>query len=167
MPHAAAPRRIGRIILSLAGGVDPTTLRFLITGCGAAMLFFGLSFTAVHAGLSPFAGTLLAYGIAFVAAYSTQRAWTFGGSHRHRDALPRYLGAQLACGLLSASLARLLGRAGLPPLPMAAFVTFASSSLGYVLSRFWVFAARSANPSLARASKGMSEAAGQARTGCL
>jgi hypothetical protein len=98
--------------------LDSTTLRFLVTGCSAAALFFALSVVMVKAGLSPFAGTLCAYAVAFVAAYTTQRAWTFRGQHRHRDALPRYLATQVGCAVLSAGLARLLAEAGgLPPVP--------------------------------------------------
>jgi putative flippase GtrA len=163
MPHAAATRLMRGVLVRLTHGMDGTTARFLVTGCGAAVLFFVLSFAAVRAGLSPFVGTLSAYAICFVAAYLTQRAWTFGHAHRHRDALPRYLVAQLACGLLSASLARLLGRIGLPPLAMAALVTLASSSLSYALSRFWVFARPSAPRDVERAP----EPAGQARNSCL
>ena len=121
--------------------MDATTLRFLVTGGGAACLFFVLSFGFVHAGLPPFAGTLLAYAIAFVASYTTQQAWTFRGERRHAEALPRYLAAQVACALASALLARLLVRVGgLPPLPMAAVTTFASGATSYCLSRYWVFA---------------------------
>ncbi len=121
--------------------MDATTVRFVITGGSAAALFFALSLAAARAGLPPFAGTLLAYAATFAAAYVTQQAWTFRGTRRHSEALPRYLLAQLACALGSAMLARLLGAdLGVPPLPMAAVTTLASSAASYALSRFWVFA---------------------------
>ncbi len=124
--------------------MDATTLRFLVTGGGAACLFFLLSFGFVHAGLPPFVGTLLAYALAFAVSYTTQQAWTFRGERRHSEALPRYLAAQIGCALASALLARLLVRAaGLPPLPMAAITTLASGAMSYGLSRYWVFAGAS------------------------
>ncbi len=123
--------------------LESVTLRFLITGSSAAALFFTLSVVTLEAGMRPFAGTLTAYGVAFIAAYATQRAWTFRGAHRHRDAFPRYLATQLGCAFLSAGLARLLAETfGLPPLPMAAITTLASSGASYLLSRYWVFADR-------------------------
>lgn len=120
--------------------MDATVVRFVITGGSAACLFFALSFGLVHAGAPPFLGTLLAYAVTFVAAYTVQQAWTFRGGRRHAEALPRYLAAQVGCALGSALLARgLVAGFGLPPLPMAAVTTLASSAASYVLSRYWVF----------------------------
>ena len=121
--------------------LDATTLRFLITGTSAAGLFFVLSFACVSAGMRPFEGTLVAYAITFAASYTAQQAWTFQGRSRHREALPRYLAVQVACGLFSAVLARLLvGLFGFGPLLMSAVTTIAASTVSYVLSRGWAFA---------------------------
>ena len=136
-PISSLIRRSRPLVTAALGS---TTLRFLVTGCSAAALFFTLSVVMVKAGLSPFAGTLCAYAVAFVAAYTAQRAWTFRGQHRHRDALPRYLATQVGCAVLSAGLARLLAEAGgLSPVPMAAITTVVSSGASYMLSRYWVF----------------------------
>ena len=125
---------------------DGTTLRFLITGASAAGLFFVLSFAAVRSGLPPFAGTMLAYGVTFVASYTAQQAWTFRGRSRHFEALPRYLAVQVACGLGSATLARfLVDDFGYSAQSMAAVTTLASSAVSYGLSRWWVFAGKASD----------------------
>ena len=68
----------------------------------AAVLLFALSYIFVaRAGISPFVANTLAYGVAFVCAYFAQRGWTFGASHSHGHALPRYLATQLVCALLA------------------------------------------------------------------
>jgi putative flippase GtrA len=127
---------------SRAAHIDATTLRFLVTGTSAAGFFFVLSASLVGAGLPPFGGTLLAYAVTVGLTYTAQQAWTFRGRARHLEAFPRYLAVQVGCGLLSALLARtLVGLFGLPPLPMAAITTVASSAVSYLLSRYWVFAA--------------------------
>ena len=127
----------------VAAAYQSTTLRFLATGGGGAVLFFTLSLLAARVGLSPFSGTLCAYATAFVVVYTTQRTWTFRGRHRHRDALPRYLATQLGCALFSAALAHWLATAGhLPPVATAATTTVLSSAASYTLSRYWVFGRR-------------------------
>ena len=121
--------------------IDATTVRFVVTGASAAALFFLLSYAGLRAGLPPFTGTLLAYGVTVVASYTAQQAWTFRGRSRHGEAFPRYLAVQVGCALLSAALARLLVvEAGLGALPVAILTTLASSAISYGLSRFWVFA---------------------------
>lgn len=119
--------------------------RFLIVGAGAAGLLFALSLAFVTAGMAPFWGGALAYAIAFVVAYSLQRAWTFGGRHRHGQALPRYLTLQICCATLSGVIAHVaVDRFGLPPLAMAALATVIVSAISYVASSLWVFPERDA-----------------------
>ncbi len=162
----AAARRPLRIIGGRLRVLDATAIRFLITGLGAAALLFLLCYGSLRAGLNPFAGTLGAYAVCFVTAYLVQRAWTFRGAHRHRDALPRYLAAQVSCALLSAGVAHLLSAAaGLPPLPTSALVALMSGAVSYGLSRFWVFAPHRARRRLPP-ERG-AERAGQAPGLCL
>ena len=115
-------------------------VRFAVVGVGAALLFFVLSWALVSAGLPPFVGSVIAYGLAFVVAYSAQRGWTFEGQHDHRRALPRYLVTQLVCALfagLSAHVAVSIFSAS--PLVMSAIITVAAGAASYVLSLVWVF----------------------------
>ena len=115
-------------------------IRFAVVGIGAALLFFGLSWALVSAGLPPFVGSVIAYVLAFVVAYSAQRGWTFEGQHDHAHALPRYLVTQLACATfagLSAHVAVSIFSAS--PLVMSAITTVAASAASYVLSLVWVF----------------------------
>ncbi|MCW6508625.1 GtrA family protein [Lichenifustis flavocetrariae] len=116
-----------------------TTVRFLITGVGAALLFWCLSFFLLRGGLPAFAGTLAAYTVTVLVSYSMQRAWTFGGQHRHQDALPRYVAAQIFCALGTGLLARAIAKAGLQPAAISVATTLAGSATSYCLSRFWVF----------------------------
>jgi putative flippase GtrA len=115
-------------------------IRFAVVGIGAALLFFVLSWALVSAGLRPFVGSVIAYVLAFVVAYSAQRGWTFEGRHDHAHALPRYLVTQLACAAfagLSAHVAVSIFSAS-PPI-MSAITTVAASAASYVLSLVWVF----------------------------
>ena len=115
-------------------------IRFAVVGIGAALLFFVLSWALVSAGLPPFVGSVIAYVLAFVVAYSAQRGWTFEGRHDHAHALPRYLVTQLACATfagLSAHVAVSIFSAS--PLVMSAITTVAASAASYVLSLVWVF----------------------------
>lgn len=115
-------------------------VRFVIVGVGAALLLFILSWALVEAGLPPFVGSVIAYMLAFVVAYSAQRGWTFEGRHDHAHALPRYLVTQLVCAVfagLSAHVAVSIFSAS--PLLMSAIITVAASAASYVLSSVWVF----------------------------
>ena len=119
--------------------------RFLIVGAGAAGLLFALSFAFVTAGMAPFWGGSLAYAIAFVVAYSLQRAWTFGGKHGHGHAFPRYLTLQLSCATLSGVISHVaVDGLDLPPLAMSALATVIVSAISYVASSLWVFPERGA-----------------------
>jgi putative flippase GtrA len=115
-------------------------LRFVIVGVGAAALLFCLSWLFVAAGMPAFAGSMLAYAIAFVAAYSAQRNWTFGGGHGHGHALPRYFVLQAGCAILSGAVAH-LAVTGLhaSPLIMSALTVAGASAASYVGSILWVF----------------------------
>lgn len=116
-------------------------VRFVTVGVGAAALLFVLSYLFVSAGMTPFAGTAVAYGIAFTAAYTAQRAWTFGSRHGHGHALPRYFIIQLGCALMSGVLAQLLVTyLQMPPLAMSAVTAAAASIASYFLSSRWAFA---------------------------
>lgn len=117
--------------------------RFLTVGVGAALLFFVLSWLLVSLGLSPFIGSVVAYAIAFVVAYSAQRGWTFGGQHDHVSAMPRYLALQLGCALFSGLVSHLaVTRFGLSALAMSALTTVAAGAVSYVMSSLWVFPTR-------------------------
>lgn len=126
----------------LRAALTDRTVRFLITGGGAAVLFYALTFGFVRAGAPPFTGTLAAYAVAFVASYTVQRAWTFSGQHDHRHALPRYLAAQIGAALVASAVSRAAAHAGVAPASMALASTLVGSACGFVLSRYWVFADR-------------------------
>ncbi|MER8694639.1 GtrA family protein [Mesorhizobium opportunistum] len=115
-------------------------IRFAVVGIGAALLFFVLSWGLVSAGLPPFVGSVIAYMLAFVVAYSAQRGWTFEGQHDHRRALPRYLVSQLACAVFAGLLAHVaVSVFSASPLVMSAGITVAAGAASYVLSSVWVF----------------------------
>ena len=117
--------------------------RFLTVGVGVTLLFFVLSWLLVSLGASPFIGSVVAYAIAFVIAYSAQRGWTFGGQHDHASAMPRYLALQLGCALFSGMVSHLaVTRFGMSALAMSALTAVAASAVSYVLSSLWVFPAR-------------------------
>lgn len=124
----------------MSGLFDCTAIRFIVTGAGAAALFFVLSVAFVTAGAPPFLGSLAAYAIAFLASYLLQLGWTFRGLHRHGHALPRYLILQLSCALLSAAAAQaLVALFAAPVLLMSFIATGFAGVVSYVLSSTWVF----------------------------
>jgi putative flippase GtrA len=128
--------------LRLRNIVSLRPVRFVTVGVGAAALLFLLAYLFVSLGMTPFAGTVVAYAIAFAAAYTAQRAWTFGARHRHSHALPRYFIIQVGCALMSGGLAHVLVTyLQMPPLAMSAAITAASSVASYLLSSRWAFAA--------------------------
>jgi putative flippase GtrA len=121
---------------------DSQKVRFVVAGASAAALYFLACPLIILAGLTPFWGSLLAYGLAFVTGYSLQRSWTFKARHRHRDSLPRYLLLQLGCALLAAILADILiGRLHLSILATAIATTGAVGLTSYLGARAWVFPA--------------------------
>jgi putative flippase GtrA len=130
--------------MAVAGNLlDKRIVRFVVVGGGAAGSYFVLSYLFVRAGLPPFVGSAIGYIIAFFCAYLAQRSWTFGGTHAHGDAFPRYLAAQLACAVLAGAVAHIaVFELGAPPSVMAALSTAVSSVASYVLSSRWVFAKR-------------------------
>lgn len=118
-------------------------LRFLTVGIGAMLLMLVLSYSFAQAGLPPFQGSLLAYALVFAFAYMAQRGWTFGGEHRHRSALPRYLVLQAACAVASAAVAHLAAEGfGLAPLPTSVLTALTAGAASYVVSSAWVFPRR-------------------------
>ena len=123
-----------------SGFIGTRLFRFLVVGVGGAALFFVLAFLFVSAGLPPFAGSLLAYAIAFVVAYTAQRNWTFDGRHEHGRALPRYLVLQAGCAIFSGVVSHVaVSDFGLSPFAMSALTTVTASTVSYVLSSLWVF----------------------------
>lgn len=117
-----------------------TTLRFVIVGVGAAALLFFLSWLFVAGGMSPFVGSVLAYAFSFVAAYSAQRNWTFGGNHDHGHALPRYLVVQAGCALVSGLVAHVaVAVFGASSLAMSGLTVIGASATSYLGSVLWVF----------------------------
>jgi putative flippase GtrA len=128
---------------ALPAFVQTRLFRFVTVGIGAALLLFALSWLLVSLGLSPFVGSLIAYAIAFVVAYSAQRGWTFGGQHDHARAMPRYLALQVGCALFSGLVSHVaVARFGMSPLAMSALTTVAASMASYILSSLWVFPVR-------------------------
>ena len=120
--------------------LDLRLFRFVVVGVGAAGLFFILAYVLVVAGMPPFAGSMLAYAIAFVVAYTAQRGWTFGGRHAHSHSFPRYLALQVACALFSGVVAHAaVALFGMSPLAMSAVTTVLASAVSYVASSLWVF----------------------------
>lgn len=120
-------------------------VRFLTVGLGAAALLFVLSYLFRRLGMPPFAGSVAAYAIAFVIAYSAQRGWTFGGAHSHRHAFPRYLAVQVICALVAGLVAHgAVAGLGWSALAMSAALTLAAGAASFVLSSLWVFPSRQA-----------------------
>lgn len=122
---------------------DAQFVRFVITGGSVAALFFVMSYVLVRYGLSPFAGSVIAYLIAFACGYTLQRNWTFSGTQAHRVAFPRYLTLQLCCALLSGVVSHVaVERFGASPVVMSLTTTIVASAVSYVLSSRWVFAVK-------------------------
>lgn len=121
-------------------GLSPRLVRFLIVGAGAALLLFALLYVFAWLGMAPFAGSVLAYAIAFAVAYTAQRGWTFGARHDHGHALPRYFAVQAGCAVISGISSHLaVTKLGAPPLVMSAITTVVASAASFVLSSTWVF----------------------------
>lgn len=90
-------------------------------------------------GAPPFLGTVVAYALAFCAAYLAQRAWTFEARHAHRMALPRYFVLQVSCALGAGLLAHVAGSWSAPPLLTSAVATLTAGAVSYFVSMRWVF----------------------------
>lgn len=121
--------------------VRPRSVRFLIVGGGAAALMFALTYLFRQSGMPSFAGSIAAYAIVFAIAYSAQRSWTFGGTHSHRHALPRYLAVQLGCAVISGLVGHVCTAIlAAPPFLMSVAVTVTAGAGSYLLSSHWVFA---------------------------
>src|SRR4051794_34510852 len=119
---------------------DLRLFRFIVVGVGAAALLFVLTYALASAGLPPFLGSTLAYAMAFVVAYSAQRAWTFGGRHDRSHAFSRYPALQLGCALFSGVVSHIAVKGfDMSPLAMSALTTILSGAASYVLSSLWVF----------------------------
>jgi len=115
-------------------------LRFILSGAGTALLYLVLSYTLAHVGLQPLLGNVAAYAAAFMVGYLLQRNWTFDGTSRHRRALPRYFGAQVACALVSGLAGQgLVSLLGASLLLMAGATTVIAGGMSYILSFYWVF----------------------------
>jgi putative flippase GtrA len=128
---------VSAVLRSIA---DQRLFRFLVVGVGAAALLFVLTYLLVSAGLPPFLGSMLAYAVAFVVAYTAQRGWTFAGRHDHSRAFPRYLTLQLCCALFSGLVSHVaVTRLGMSPLAMSALTTVLAAAASYLLSSLWVF----------------------------
>lgn len=120
--------------------LDQKSLRLIIVGTSAAGVFFALSYIFIAAGGPPFLSSIVAYGIAFVFAYTAQQRWTFGGQHAHGRAFPRYLAAQAFCALLSGLVSQTSASVfGAPPFVISASAMLAGSAASFLLVRFWVF----------------------------
>lgn len=117
--------------------------RFVTVGTLAAGMLFALTWLLVSTGLPPFAGSITAYVLTFLCAYTAQRGWTFGGGHGHAQALPRYFALQAGCAVFSGTVSHVaVTRYGLSPVAMAAVTTVLTSAASYVLSLVWVFPTR-------------------------
>lgn len=115
--------------------------RFVIVGVGAALLLFTLSYLFVRLGAAPFAGSTLAYAIAFAVAYTAQRNWTFEATQDHAQTLPRYFVLQAGCAITSGITAHTaVTLFGASPVMMSVVTTIVASAVSFVLSSLWVFA---------------------------
>jgi putative flippase GtrA len=120
--------------------LDSQAVRFLITGCGAALLQFGVTAALIDMGMKPGYASGGAYLVALVAAYAAHRAWTFRSVQLsvRRSAL-RYLLVQLlsaaTAALTASAVSTLAGSAS----TIALVSTVASSTLSFVLSSQWAF----------------------------
>lgn len=120
--------------------LESKSLRLIIVGVSAALLFFGLNYGFLSAGGQPFISSIVAYGIAFCFAYTAQQRWTFGGQHAHGRAFPRYLAAQLICAVLSGLISQLsAGVLEASPFTVSALSVVIGSAASFLLVRFWVF----------------------------
>lgn len=116
------------------------TIRLVIVGLSAALLFFALNLLFLSLGGQPFVSSVVAYAIAFVFAYMAQHSWTFGGLQPHGRSFPRYLAVQVICALLSGLVAQIAARSGLAAALTSAMATVVGSAASFLLVRFWVFA---------------------------
>lgn len=118
--------------------------RFMTVGIGAALVFFVLSYLLRRHGTPAFIASTSAYAIAFAMAYSAQHGWTFAGKHNHSRAFPRYLVAQLVCGLVSGVVAHVTADTlQTSPFVMSLAAMITAGATSYVLSSLWVFPAPS------------------------
>ena len=128
---------------AVAPALQSRTLRFVVVGVSAALLFAGLNYLLARSGMAPALAGPLAYLVAFAFAYLTQRRWTFSGEQSHAVAFPRYLALQLGCAALSGAVSHgAVAWFGASPLAMAIAATLITSAVSFVVSSRWVFARR-------------------------
>ncbi len=123
------------------------TRKFLIVGITASLMYFLLAWLLISMTVRPGLAAILAFTVAFLFAYSTQRRWTFASTEAHSWLMPRYLVAQLFCMGASAAVAELAHHGPLHSnaVAVAAMSTVVSGALSYLLSSRWVFSERTAD----------------------
>jgi putative flippase GtrA len=128
--------------------LDRRWVRFLIVGAGANLLLFILTYLFRTVGIPAFAAGAGGYAIAFAAAYTAQRDWTFRHIGAAGRTLPRYLVAQIICAIAAGMVGHLCVQfADATPLWTSAAVVATAAIMSYVLSSRWVFAGAEAGGS--------------------
>ncbi len=123
------------------------TRKFLIVGVAGSLVYFFVAWLLISLTVRPGLAAILAFTVAFLFAYSTQRRWTFASTERHSRLMPRYLAAQLLSMGASAAVAELAHHGSLHSsnVAVAALSTLVSGALSYLLSSRWVFSERPAD----------------------
>ena len=131
----------------MAGSLKDTFaqfIRFVIVGSIAALLYVALASVLVaQAQLATWLASAVAYTCMIIPAYFAQRQFAFRAGTNHSTAMPRYLTIQAICAGLSALLAWAFeSLSTLPPVVVFVCVAAVLAVFSFVLSRFWVFAAK-------------------------
>lgn len=117
--------------------------RFALVGAGANVLLLMLVYLFQKIGMPVFLAGALGYAIAFAAAYSAQRNWTFAGVESADGAFWRYLAAQICCAVLAGVAGQLcVALTAASPFWTSVAVTGTAALSSYLVSSLWVFAAR-------------------------
>ena len=118
-----------------------TTLRFIIVGVSAAIFYFIL-FNGFYflLNLPPYLSTILAYSIAFFAAYVLHREWTYRSSAPVIQSMTRYLIVQLLSMTVTAIVTQLAYiMMDLHNVFISVLATVFAGLFNYLFTSLWVF----------------------------
>lgn len=133
-------------VMEKTGQGKAQLLRFVVVGCTAALVHWGVVKLAVEqAGLRPLLANVLGWSIAFGVSYGGHRRWTFSatrGQRSSRSALPRFLLVSATGFLLNeAAYATALQWPGVRYDLALAVVLVLVAGFTFVMSRWWAFRA--------------------------
>jgi putative flippase GtrA len=125
--------------------IDGKTIRYLIVGVVNTVIGYGLIVLLQYgAGLPPLAANAGGYLVGWAASYLLNRSYTFRSQRSHREGLPAYAAAAMACYALNAAVLHLaLSWLKLPGALAQACGVAAYTVSFYLVNRYAIFKHRS------------------------